>query len=254
VVQVHPCYRFVLTLSTLTFHKEIHDPGLTPRGKEEARQFPQLYEYHIKPTLVVSSPLRRCLQTTAIAFGPMIHSGELRALAHPGLQEISNDICDTGTPLDDLRREFPEIQFRDELFPQDAWPRSDQFEKSGTIYANKPTLLRRRAVEFREWLRDVEDTEIIVVTHGGFVHFLYDDWRGFPGESWSNGVQLENAEALPMTLPGPQCEDGGFRRCPWDISVGASYVNLCMKDAPSRVKGDFGMFTPASFSSLEFGP
>src|SRR5580692_10537255 len=90
---------------------QIHDPDLTPQGREKVKLFPTLYGYHIKPTLVVTSPLRRCLQTTQLAFGPMIRSGELRAIAHPGLQEVSNHPCDTGTPLDVLRNEFPDIEF-----------------------------------------------------------------------------------------------------------------------------------------------
>ena len=132
--------------------RQIHDPGLTPLGREESRLFPRYYKYHIKPTLIVSSPLRRCLQTTNIAFSPMIRSSEVRALAHPGLQEVSNDPCDTGTPLDLLREEFPDIQFPDELFPRHYWPRkrSVPLRKPGTIYDDDPELLLERAADFRK--------------------------------------------------------------------------------------------------------
>ena len=230
--------------------RKIHDPGLTPVGRQEARLFPLYYKYHIKPTLILSSPLRRCLQTTTIAFGPMIRSGELRALAHPGLQEVSNDACDTGTPLDVLREEFPDIQFPDEVFPQDAWPRNriNQLQKSGTIYADEPELLLQRAVEFREWVRrEVEDIEIIVVTHGGFVHFFYDQWQGEPGESGSGGHQLHNAGALPMILQGPRHENERFIRCPLGITPGPSYLELDREDASdlADVPRDCGIFTPA---------
>jgi len=180
----------------------------------------------------------------------MIRSGELRALAHPGLQEVSNDACDTGTPLDVLREEFRDIQFPDEVFPQDAWPRNrnNQLQKSGTIYADEPELLLQRAVEFREWVRrEVDDMEIIVVTHGGFVHFFYDRWQGEPGESGSGGYQLHNAGALPMTLPGPRHENERFYDCPLSITPGPSYLELYTEDASdlADVPRDCGIFTPA---------
>ena len=131
---------------------QIHDPGLTPLGRKEARLFLKNYEHHIKLTLIVTSPLRRCLQTTMIAFGPMIRSREVRALAHPGLQECSNMPCDTGTPLDVLRDEFPDIRFLDELFPRDTWPRDRniQVRKVDTIYNDKPDLLLERAMKFKK--------------------------------------------------------------------------------------------------------
>jgi len=211
------------------YQEPVHDPGLTPVGKLQARLFHRYYQYHMRPTLVLTSPLRRCLQTTRIVFGPLIQSGELRALAHPGLQEVSESLCDTGNPLSVLRNEYPEIEFLDEHFPA-VWPRMLRPWKAGTIYADNPERLLQRAEGFREWLRNVKDTEIIVVTHGGFVQFFFDNWEGFPGSSVSYGPELGNAEAFPMTLPGPQCQDGRFRRCPLDIRPGPEYPNLWTED------------------------
>lgn len=218
-------------------------------GREEARLFPLNYEYHIKPTLIITSPLRRSLQTTLVAFGPMIRSGEVRAVAHPGLQECSNKPCDTGTPLDVLREEFPDIQFPDALFPLDAWPRdrSIQLRKSGTIYDDVPELLLKRADDFRKWLREeVKDDEIIVVTHGGFVHFFYDLWDDLPGRSGSRGFDLENGEAVPMILAGPDLPDEGFCRGP--LGTGPSPftgVKVDKRADLAKLPRDCGIFTPA---------
>jgi broad specificity phosphatase PhoE len=217
-------------------------------GREQARQFPKLYEYHIKPTLVVSSPLRRCLQTTTIAFAPMIRSGEVRALAHPGLQEVSTQPCDTGTPLDVLQEEFPQVQFMDELFPQETWPRerSSRLQKVGTIYDDQPDDLLARAVEFRRWLREeINDEEVIVVTHGGFVHFFYGRWRGEPGRSGSEGWQLGNAQAVPMTLAGPDASDEGFCRAPLGTAPSPDYVEIKRetRQVLNGVSRDCGIFT-----------
>lgn len=226
---------------------QIHDPGLTPMGREAARRFRKLYKYHIKPTLIVSSPLRRCLQTTTIAFGPMIRSGEVRAIAHPGLQECSTKPCDTGTPLKVLREEFPAIQFPDELFPRSAWPRNRSFQvrKIGTVYDDVPGLLLQRAVNFRKWLREeVSDQEVIVVTHGGFVHFFFDMWDDLPGESGSRGFDLGLGKAIPMTLAAPDLPDEGFCSCPLGVDV-EPYYGLDIEDAAglANVARDCGIFT-----------
>jgi broad specificity phosphatase PhoE len=207
-----------------------------------AKLFPTLYGYHIKPTLVVTSPLRRCLQTTELAFGPMIRSGELCAIAHPGLQEVSNDPCDTGTPLDVLRDEFPDIEFRDDLFSLDAWPRdrSVPLRKAGTIYDDESSLLEARAVEFRKWLQARVDDEVIVVTHGGFVHFLWDRWHGHPGSSSSSGENLFNGEAVPVTL-----SDASFHEANEDCQPQPHYPGMKRVELEDYkgVPRDCGMFT-----------
>src|SRR6202022_4107669 len=112
--------------SSLIAHKarnQIHDPGLTPGGIADVRLLTQLYFNFRKPTLIVTSPLRRCLQTVVHAFSQLIKSGDVRAIANPDLMEVSTAPCDTGTPLDRLQEEFPQIQFPDELFP-DICPQS----------------------------------------------------------------------------------------------------------------------------------
>ena len=96
-------------------------------------------------------------------------------------------------------------------------------------------------------LREVEDEEIIVVTHGGFVHFFYDQWLGVPGESGSGGDQLDNAEAIPMTLAGTSLPDEGFCTCPLGINPGPYYKGLTIETASdlADVRRDCGIFTPA---------
>jgi len=180
----------------------------------------------------------------------MIHSGEVRAVAHPDLQEVSTDPCDTGTPLDVLPEEFPHIQFPDELFPRDVWPRerSVELQKKSTIYDDVPELLLARLVEFRKWLREeVDDEEVVVVTHGGFVHFFYDRWDGVPGRSGSRGYDLGNGEAVPMVVPGPNLPDGSFLRGPLGIGPSPFYKGMTMESRSDvdRLERDYGIFTPA---------
>jgi hypothetical protein len=177
----------------------------------------------------------------------MMRSGTVRAIAHPGIQECSNRACDTGTPLDILREEFPDIEFPDELFPQDCWPRdrSVRVQKAGTIYNDNDDLLHDRAIKFRKWLREVDAVEVVVVTHRAFAHFLWDKWAGKPGKSGTAGFQLDNGEAVPVTLAGPGQPEGGFCEC--DVLIRPNpFYDLRLEtvaDLFDKVR-DCGVFTP----------
>jgi broad specificity phosphatase PhoE len=191
---------------------DIHDPGLSPGGITDAKSFPALYRHLRSPSIVVTSPLRRCLQTAVYAFGEQAKTGTIRIIAHPDLQEVSNCPCDTGTPLDLLRKEFPLVEFPDERFTV-IWPRSAEVrvQKRGTIYADEPNLLYKRALRIKQWIKcELDAEEIVVVTHGSFAHFLFNDWSGTPGDSRSFGDQLGNAKARTFTMPGPMLPGAEF--------------------------------------------
>jgi hypothetical protein len=177
----------------------------------------------------------------------MIRSGEVRVLAHPGIQECSNRPCDTGSPLSILREEFPDIEFLDELFPEDIWPRdrSVQLSKAGTIYDDRPDRLLERAIRFRKWLRDIEDVEIVIITHAAFAHFLWGKWSGVPGKSGTAGFQLDNGVAIPVTLAGPGQPEGGFHESDLLIGPSPSYaLNVETVVDLLNVVRDCGVFTP----------
>ena len=139
----------------------------------------------------------------------MIESGKaaetVRIIAHPDLQEVSIKLCDTGSPLDVLREEFPSVEFLDDNFPAE-YPRSAHIKpiKFGTIYGDKSELLAARAQRFLEYLKEgLSETEILVVTHGSFAHFLFNQWDGEPGETISIASQLHYGQAKFATIPGP---------------------------------------------------
>ncbi|KAI9709408.1 MAG: hypothetical protein M1812_007685 [Candelaria pacifica] len=56
-------------------------------------------------------------------------------------------------------------------------------------WAPSPEAITARARETRLWLRAREENEIVLVTHGGFLHYLTEDWTGstkFQGTGWEN--------------------------------------------------------------------
>ena len=123
------------------------------------------------------------------------------------------------------------IEFPDELFPR-LWPRTAtvMMEKENTIYDDKPNLHYDRSVRVRQWLKELEEKEIVVVTHASFAHFLFNDWLGPPGEpgSRSFGSQLRHGFALTLTLPGknlPGIEFGAYA-----TGVGPPYPLQSLKE------------------------
>jgi len=188
---------------------QIHDPGLTAGGYEEARLFAEQYPHLQAPQIILTSHLRRCLQMASEINTYLSEArpnlGNIRIVAHPDLQEVSIYPCDTGSPLEVLHAEFPNIDFSDALFPE-IYPRSAEVEvrKEDTIFDDIPDLLARRAERIREYIkRDLDDTEIIVISHGSFLHFLLNWWAGEPGTSRSLAPQLQPGQAKPFTLAGP---------------------------------------------------
>jgi broad specificity phosphatase PhoE len=85
----------------------LSDPSLTPLGKQQceslrASSFPN----QTNISLIMASLLCRTLHTASLVFTEALASGEKNAgkiLAVPDAQEISDDLCDTGSDADVLR-------------------------------------------------------------------------------------------------------------------------------------------------------
>lgn len=158
-------------------NQQIPDPYLTPLGHEQCAQLCTTFPYHDRITHLVASPLRRTLVTCYESFQPAVKSGK-KVIAQPLLQETSSHPCDTGSEPEVIRAEYG------------AWADCDLVEKGwndktspGSKWAPRVDALEERARETRVWLRELArksggDAEIAVVTHGGFLHFLTQDWDG----------------------------------------------------------------------------
>lgn len=85
----------------------MHDPQLTPKGENQCRELCKNFPHHDTVELLVSSPMRRALQTTLIGFEPEVKRG-LKVVALPEAQEAGDLPCDTGSDVGVLREEFDE--------------------------------------------------------------------------------------------------------------------------------------------------
>ena len=168
--------------------------------------------------------------------------------------EVSTAPCDTGTPLDRLQEEFPQIHFQEELFP-DVWPRSRDtpLVKENTIYDDFPELLWRRSQRVLEYVKNFDDMEIIIVTHGSFAHRLFNLWMGQPGDSNSGGTQLGDGKARPMTLPGKTLDGAELQETGEWVHIGPQYPkegsSLDASDEVLQGPKDYGAFTAITFTA-----
>lgn len=178
----------------------ISDPSLTPEG---VSQCTALRETHFADqsniSLVMASPLSRTLHSTSIIFAPTLTSGGKcppTILALPSAQETSDDPCDIGREPYDLTL----------IAAKNHWPVDLSLVKPGwnvksfdSPYSPASHAIEARAKDTRILIRQrvrelVEkgdtDIHIALVTHGGFLHFLANDWEdaevGNGGTGWKN--------------------------------------------------------------------
>ena len=131
------------------------DPCLTDTGIKQAESLGE-HLRHIprSDAIILSSPMRRAIQTAQIAVGQDI---PIEAFAE--LQEVSRSPCDTGTEINILEKEFPQVRFH--VPPE--WP-----EKEGLFDVDGESR-DRRAEAVRQIIKGRKENVIFLVSHGGFL-------------------------------------------------------------------------------------
>ena len=82
----------------------MHDALLTPLGETQCHELSKEFPPEPPVGLLVSSPLKRTIQTTLLGFKKQVESGiKVELLAE--LQEVSEAPCNTGSSRDDLEKE-----------------------------------------------------------------------------------------------------------------------------------------------------
>ncbi|KAI1260149.1 phosphoglycerate mutase-like protein [Xylariaceae sp. FL1019] len=165
----------------------IKDPDLTELGEQQCADLCKAFPYHDKITHLVASPIRRTLFTCKLSFAPAVESGK-KILALPDAQEVSLYPCDVGSDVDTLKNEFGDLV--DLHLVQSNW----NIKSPESKYYPDPMKLEARARDARLALQEIankadSDAHIVLVTHGGILHFLTEDWQGIAigrGTAWEN--------------------------------------------------------------------
>ncbi|KAL5116358.1 hypothetical protein ACEQ8H_005706 [Pleosporales sp. CAS-2024a] len=158
----------------VTHDYTIRDAVLTAKGKEQCRDLGAGFAHHQSANIVFVSPLRRTIQTAALSFGPTLARKEVPFVLLPELQEVGDTGSDTGIAdtAEELKQLLPDLFAEDKLtFDLERIDASAQ----GYWAYEKPAILKR-AADFRNWLFQRPEEEVIVVAHGAMLHFLTEDW------------------------------------------------------------------------------
>jgi broad specificity phosphatase PhoE len=178
----------------------LRDPCLTPLGEEQCRALRDIsFPDQANISLIAASPLCRTLQSALLTFSPALRSNSSKCspqiLALPDAQETSDDPCDTGSDLSALRGIVAENNWPVDLsLITDGWNvktlESRYSPHSGAIKARARDARILLCRKIRELVRNGDtDAQIILVTHGGFLHYFTDDWEDssqYPGTGWHN--------------------------------------------------------------------
>lgn len=148
-------------------NQSIHDPLLTPFGEQQCKLLSKTFPYTGVIDGIVASPLKRTIYTALLSF-PDAH---LPIITLPELQETSDQPCDTGSTKAELEKEFAGKHV-DFAMVGEGWN-----SKKGK-WSSEQSMLAERAKVARQWLMARPEKHIAVVTHGGILHHLTEDWIG----------------------------------------------------------------------------
>lgn len=189
------------------------DPRLTPLGEKQVIALRESLgpDFLSRIRLVTASPLSRTLHTAAIAFEPILKKEgryqeqsrcKPQILAVAEAQETSDYPCDTGSDRNVLAKECEEFGWPVDLSrvpagwnykgsPDSRWgPGNDSIAARAR---DTRRLLRERVKELRNEVGSEHEkdqaVEIVMVSHGGWLHYFTQDWEGAfntYGTGWKN--------------------------------------------------------------------
>lgn len=177
----------------------LRDPRLTPFGEEQCQNLRNTsFQDQSKISLVTASPLCRTLHSAFLTFSAALTSNNKcppQILALPDAQETSDDLCDIGSDPSVLRGIIADNKWPvDQSLIHDDW----NVKILGKRYSPHSTAIKARArdarIFLRQKIRDLvrngdTDAQVILVTHGCYLHFFTDDWEDsyqYPGTGWHN--------------------------------------------------------------------
>jgi broad specificity phosphatase PhoE len=162
----------------------IRDPPLTELGEQQSRELHESLkqsEIGNQVELIVVSAQRRTLQTATIGLDWLIKKGT-KVIPDANWQENADKPCDTGTPIDEISKEFPQYDFSvvDPSFPD----KTTNLAQNPYAFTQKAILARGQTCLKNLYSRP--EKVIAVVSHSGFLRtavcnrmFFNADWRVF---------------------------------------------------------------------------
>lgn len=140
--------------------QKVHDPSLTPLGREQALRLSDKFPNMDQIDLAMSSPLRRTIQTAFLGFEPVLRKKKMKLHLLPRAQETSAKKGDTESEIGKLEREFGGERIDVARVPEE-WNSNEGF------WAEDSETVKKRAKEVRQFLKKQDAKHLLLVTHGG---------------------------------------------------------------------------------------
>lgn len=229
-----PNSRLILTRHAQAEHNvdldySIPDAPLTPLGKKQAASLARLIpELQQQADLVVSSPLKRTLQTTKLGWGPAVERlGLDKVVLLPQAQECNALPCDTGSSRETLEADA-------ELAGFDFAPLTPDWTSKLGFWADDRASIANRAKWVRQWLRDRTEQNIVLVAHGDILRQITASSRGPSTWQWKN-AEVRIFEFDPASVDKDECflyqkEDvaaaGGYAPTSTELEINDALMNM----------------------------
>jgi broad specificity phosphatase PhoE len=158
------------------------DPPLTTLGHRQAGQLVNSFPHPERIAVILSSPLRRAIQTTLAGFPQVLDKryydgssgfgveGGVELSLDPDLQERSTLPCDTGSERHVLKQEFLNLDLEN---LGESWQvKSGQYAADDDSVTLRAGRMRKKLEQLSLALQGNERKDVVVVTHGVFMKFL----------------------------------------------------------------------------------
>jgi broad specificity phosphatase PhoE len=161
--------------------------------------------------------MKRTIQTCKYSFAPVVDRG-LQIMLMPLAQESSSEPMDTGSSVDEIKSTFGDLV--DETRIVDVFP---HWNRNIGRFDTDPETMMERAQMLRLFIRDREEKNIVLVSHGTFAHAITGNYTK-EGEQTTR--MWENAECRTYTFddgPGAEIietEESKKRRPSLEVSSG----------------------------------
>lgn len=184
---------------------ELWDPPLTSIGRQQAKALrPKARE--LSPELVVTSPLSRAACTAILAFSHVLGKVPFMAL-EDAREQMGVHTCDARNSLDDVQRDFPQLDFSELTAPEndDKWSATER---------EAPSAVCERAHGLLLWLRARPEREVAIVSHSAFLFTMLNAVLEADGIPAGEGLRSWFATGEMRTIcisfaDGPQSGENG---------------------------------------------
>lgn len=154
-----------------------------------------------EPYIMVVSPLCRALQTAQHLLSKVTRPPTGAIVVHPAAAEVMGDACDIGSPVSDLKAEFPMFGF--DIVHDQWWAFGKPLQETWQLMRNKQPggietdeMVERRLEILRDYIQSIKTvTTVVIVTHSDIIWWLTKEFKD--GEEF--GYKAENGEIVDVS-------------------------------------------------------